>query len=46
MLVRGSVPGPDGSCVTIKTTSRPRRAKKAPVVAAAKKGGKPEAKKK
>ena len=46
MLVRGSVPGPDGGCVTIKLTTRPRKAKKAPLVVAAKKGGKPEAKKK
>ncbi len=46
MLVRGSVPGPDGGCVTIKLTTRPHRAKKAPAVVAAKKSAKPEAKKK
>jgi large subunit ribosomal protein L3 len=46
LLVQGSVPGPDGGCVTIRQTTRPRRTKKAPLVAAPKKGGKPEAKKK
>lgn len=42
MLIRGSVPGPDGGCVTIRQTNRPRRAKKAaPAPAAAKKAAKP-----
>lgn len=41
MLIRGSVPGPNGACITIRQTSRPRSAKKAAAAAAApKKGGK------
>jgi large subunit ribosomal protein L3 len=46
LLIRGSVPGPDGGCVTIRQTNRPRRAKKAPAVQATKKAAKPEARKK
>jgi large subunit ribosomal protein L3 len=47
MLIRGSVPGPNGSCVTVRQTTRPRRARKGPAPAAApKKSAKPEAKKK
>jgi large subunit ribosomal protein L3 len=45
MLLRGSVPGPVGSCVTVRQTTRPRKFKKAaPVAAAAKKAAKPAAK--
>jgi large subunit ribosomal protein L3 len=28
MLIRGSVPGPDGTCVTVRQTTRPRKTKK------------------
>lgn len=47
LLLRGSVPGPTGTCVTIRQTSRPRLVRKGVAPAAApKKTGKPEAKKK
>ena len=43
LLIHGAVPGPDGGFVSVKQTTRPRRAKKIPVVAAAaaKKAAKP-----
>lgn len=40
ILIRGSVPGPNGSCITIRQTNRPRSAKKAAPAAAAKKAAK------
>jgi large subunit ribosomal protein L3 len=44
LLIRGSVPGPDGSCITIRQTSRPRRAKKAQAAAPAAKKAAPKKK--
>jgi large subunit ribosomal protein L3 len=46
MLIRGSVPGPNGSCITVRQTIRPRTVKKSAPAPAAKKSAKPEAKKK
>ncbi len=40
ILLRGSVPGPDGACVSVYQTTRPRRAKKMPAHAALKKAAK------
>lgn len=44
LLLRGSVPGPDGTCVSVYQTTRPRRAKKVVATAAAKKAAKAPAK--
>lgn len=47
LVIKGSFPGPNGSCVTIKQTTRPRKARKAALAApAAKKAGKPAGKEK
>jgi large subunit ribosomal protein L3 len=43
MLLRGSVPGANGTCVSVYKTTRPKRAKKA-VAASAKKASKAPAK--
>jgi large subunit ribosomal protein L3 len=43
LLIKGSVPGPMGTCVTIRRTVRPRRVKKV-AVSAAKKSAKPAGK--
>jgi large subunit ribosomal protein L3 len=47
LLIRGAVPGPNGACVSVHLTTRPRALKKnASAQAAPKKAAKPEAKKK
>lgn len=46
MLIRGSVPGPNGSCITVRQTIRPRKYKKPAAPPVVKKNAKPEAKKK